>query len=416
MNGMRILFVTQFYWPEVRTAPLNLASLAEDLAGRGHEVTVMTAFPNHPFGRFYDGYRPHLRRWEWLRGVRVLRLPLVPDHSLSAFRRAVNYGSFALSAVSLGSFLLRRLQVDVIFAYLPPLSIGFPAARQGRKKRAPIVFWMTDLWPENLLAAGARIGPRLLKAISRLEDWVYRKASLICVNSPGYIDNLAEKGVKREKIRLLTDWADENLFFPVPYDRGLAEEWNLAGKFTVMYGGNLGKVQGLEVIIEAARLLSDMPDIRFVLVGDGSELARLQAMAADIGLTNLQFIPRQEPADIHRFYGLADVLLVHLEKRAIFKMQIPSKIMAYLACGRPVLCAVEGEAARLIEEAGAGLTCASGDSPALAGQVRRFYSMSPAERRHMGERARQSYLQHYTRKIQLERVEAFLREAVEAKG
>lgn len=410
---MNVLFLTQFYWPEVRTAPLNLAALAEDLTAKGHSITVMTGFPNHPYGRLYEGYRMKIRQWESINGVQVLRLPLFADHSLSGFRRALNYGSFALSALLAGSFCARRIKVDVIFAYLPPLTIGIPAAFLSRAKHAPIVYWMTDLWPENLLAAGAKISPYIIKKIHRLADWVYRKSAFICVNSPGYVADLIEKGATPAKIRILTDWADEKRFFPAPHDEQLARQCGMFRKFNIVYGGNLGKVQGLDVVIQAARYLQDTPQIQFVFIGDGVEAARLKQMAEENALANILFISRKPPGEIHKYFALADVLLAHLERKPVFKMQIPSKIIAYLACGRPILCGIEGEAAKLVQEARAGITFIPQDAQHLAEQVRLLYKMQRAQLEEMGRNARETFLSNYTRSIQAARVEQILQEAVD---
>jgi glycosyltransferase involved in cell wall biosynthesis len=405
--------LTQFYWPEIRTAPMNLAALAEDLQDRGNDVTVITGFPNHPFGRIYEGYRIKLWQWDNVRGVKVLRLPLFPDHSLSLIQRAVNYSSFALSATLMGSFLTRRLKADVIFVYLPPLTIGIPAAFLSSLHHAPIVYWMTDLWPENLIAAGVQLKPFIYNFIRHIENWVYSQGKVICLNSPGLIDNLMDKGVNRKKIDVVPDWADENIFFPTKYDEELARQFGLSGKFNVIYGGNLGKVQGLEVVVEAAQSLQDLEDVQFVFIGDGTESEKLKKMVFECTLRNVIFIPRQPPEQIRRFFALADVLLVHLKREPVFEMQIPSKIIAYLACGRPILCAVHGVAAKIVQDASAGVSCPSEDSLALSTQVRYLYEMPCSELEKMGQNGRQVYLAKYTRKIQVSRVESILKEVAE---
>lgn len=403
--------MTQVYWPEVRTAPLNLAALAENLQRRGHRVTVLTGFPNHPFGRVYEGYRMSLCQEEHRGGVRIIRLPLFPDHSLSLVRRATNYCSFALSLTLLGTFLTRRAEFDAIFAYLPPLTIGLPVFLISRIHRAPIVYWMTDLWPENLLASGAPVHPIMYKAVRCVENQVYKSAKIVSMNSPGFVANLKSKGVKLEKLEIVTDWADENVFFPVDYDQELAGGFGLAGKFNVMYAGNIGKVQGLEVMVEAAKRMKDMTDIQFVLIGDGTELGRLKRLVAAYGLQNIKFIPRQPLEQMRRFFAIADVLLVHLNREPVFEMQLPSKIIAYMACGRPVLCAMHGEARKMIEEEGVGLCCLSEDTDALSALVRKFYDMPLAAREEMGRNAREAYLKNYTRQIQVDRVERLLMKA-----
>jgi len=390
---------------------MNLAAVAEGLQAKGHVVTVMTGFPNHPFGRIYDGYG--MRPWQWddVRGVRVLRLPLFPDHSLSAARRALNYGSFALSAMTLGLLNVRSIEADVLYVYLPPLTMAAPAALLGRLLRAPLVYWITDLWPESLNAAGAPIGPRAVRAIRNLEDWAYRRAKTICVNSPGFKHNLIGKGVPAGKIEVVMDWADETLFFPTKPDLSLAQEFGLAGKFNVVYGGNLGAVQCLDTVVLAARLLQDLSDIQFVLIGDGTDEQNLKSRVAEYKLDNVRFVPRQPPEKMHRFFALADVLLVHLKREPIFEMQVPSKITAYLACGRPILCAVPGVAAGIVRDARGGVTCPSEDPPAMAEQIRILHAMPAPEREAMGQAGRQAYLEKYTRSLQVDRIEAILRQA-----
>jgi glycosyltransferase involved in cell wall biosynthesis len=385
--------------------------MAEGLQARGHQVTVITAFPNHPFGQVYDGYQMRPWQWEEIDGVDVLRLPLFPDHSLSPVRRALGYGSFALSASTLGLVNSYKIKADVMYVYLPPLTVSAPAALFSRLFQAPIVYWITDLWPESLIAAGADIGPRMHRIIRRAEDWAYGKAHTICVNSPGFKENLIGKGIPPDKIKTVVDWADEDMFFPVEPDKDLAQQFGLQGKFNVVYGGNLGTVQRLDTVIEAAKRLDHIDGIQFVLIGDGTEEDDLKRQAAEQQVKNVRFIPRQPMEEIHRFFALADVLLVHLKRDPVFRMQIPSKTMAYMACGRPILCAVPGSAATVVHEAGAGIICPSEDPVAMADSVHQLHEMPKAERESMGERGRQAYLANYTRQVQVDRVERILKQA-----
>jgi glycosyltransferase involved in cell wall biosynthesis len=409
---MDILFLTQFYWPEARTAPTNLAAMAEDLQSKGHRVTVITGFPNHPFGKVYSGYKIRPWQWEEIRGVRVLRLPLFPDHSTSSIRRAFNYGSFALSASTLGVLHSLDLKTDVLYVYLPPLTMSIPAVILRRLLKAPIVYWITDLWPESLTAARSNLDSRMYRLIWNIANWAYANAETICVNSPGFRRNLIRKGVLEDRIRVVYDWADEDLFFPVQPDANLSQSTGLTGKFNVVYGGNLGTVQGLETVLAAAEQLVDVSDIQIVFIGDGNAEQELKQQVADKHLSNVRFIPRQPMEEIHRFFALADVLLVHLKRKPIFELQIPSKTIAYLACGRPILCAVPGAAATVVREAGAGIVCPSEEPRAMAESIRELYMMPRAKREAMGQRGRQAYLQKYTRQVQVDRVERILKEAV----
>ena len=406
---MQILLLTQFYSPEVRTAPTNLASLAEDLQAKGHDVTVITGFPNHPFGRIYDGYRLKLWQWDEIRGVRILRLPLFPDHGQSKWRRMLNYGSFALSAMTLGAFFARNIKADVLFVYFAPLTIGWVSALFKRLYRMPVVYWVTDLWPENLQATGVQLGTRAGAAIRRFEKWGYRQAETICVNSPGFVSNLVEKGVSTTKVEVVEEWADESLFFPSEPDEELREQFGFAGKFNIVYGGNLGTVQYLSTVVEAAQLVQDLEDVQFVFIGDGNDKENLKGQVESLGLCNVSFIPYQPIEQIHRFFALSDALLVHLKREPIFTLQVPSKVIAYLACGRPVICGMAGTAETIVTEAQAGLCCPPEDPQSMAEQVRALYAMSQSEREAMGARGRQAYLTRYTRHIQLDRFEQVLK-------
>ncbi len=405
---MKVLLLTQFYWPETRSAPTNLAAVAEFLQERGHQVQVITGFPNHPVGRVYDGYKMRWRQWDDVRGVGVLRLPLYTDHSLSARRRAAHYSSFALSSATLGTWLTRNFRPDVILVYLPPLTNWLPIRALKLIHRAPVVYWITDLWPEALDAVGAPLKPWMRKAIQRLDRAVNRQAALICVNSPGIEERLIEKGIERDRLEVITDWADENLFFPVEPDPSLAREHGLAGKFNIVYGGTLGPAQGLETVLDAASLLRDLVDLQFVLIGAGEDAARLEMLAKEQKIGNVHFIPHQPMSEIHRFYAIADVLFTHLKPDPMFERQIPSKIMAYLACGRPILCGITGSAAAVVRDSGAGLCCAPGDPRSLSAAVRQLYEMPSQERARLGANGRSTYLKKYTREVQASRIESLL--------
>lgn len=409
---MRVLILTQFYWPEERSAPTNLAAVAEFLQDQGHEVTVITGFPNHPFGRIYPGYNMRWRQWEEIRGVRVLRLPLYPDHSLSMLRRALHYSSFALSSGTLGAWLTRRFEPDVLLVYLPPLTNGFPIQVLKSIHRVPAVYWETDLWPEALSATGKKLRPWIRRIIQILDSAVHRRADKICLNSPGLARRLEEKGIAPERLEVVVDWADEDLFFPVDPDPDLAARHGLADKFNIMYGGNFGPAQDLDTVIEAACRLTDLEDLQVVLIGGGEKETELRATVAERQVENVRFIERQPMTEIHRFFALADILLVHLSPSPLFERQIPSKIIAYLACGKPILCAVAGSAAEVVREADAGLCSQPGDAASLELSIRGLYEMSPDERQRLGTNGRRAYLDKYTRELQVTRFEKILSDVV----
>jgi len=404
---MRILVLSQWYVPE---PDFKIHPLGRDLVIRGHRVTTITGFPNYPGGKVYPGYHIRWRQWKQCDGVRVLRLPLYPDHSRSAVKRVANYLSFAASASLLGPLLSGP--ADVMWVYHPPLTVGIPAWWIGLLRRVPFVYEIQDMWPETVAVTELMSSKHAVACLGRLARFVYRRAAAITVISPGFKRNLISKGVPAEKIHVIPNWADEDIYRPVPRDENLAAEHGLTGRFNVVYGGNMGAAQGLHNVIEAATLLRDLPEVQFVFIGDGVDKDALLQMARERELKNVRFLGRQPAEEMPLFFALADVLLVHLKRDPLFEITIPSKTLAYLACGRPILGVVAGDAADVIRQAGAGITCPQEDPAALAQKVRTFYAMSSDEREAMGRAGRQAFLANYTHQILVDRYEKLFREVM----
>lgn len=400
---MRVLILSQFYKPEPVFKPHELA---EGLQERGHQVTVLTGFPNYPYGTLYEGYR--LRPWhvETVSGVRVIRLHLYPDHSRSPVRRILNYSSFCMSASILGPILCGP--VDVMYVRHPPLTVGVAAWILSLARHIPFIYAVHDLWPESIVAAGMLTNRRLISLLERMECFIYRRADAIGVASPGFIGHLQRKGVPRGKIQLLTDWADEQVYRPVSPDPSLAEELGMAGRFNVVFGGQLGIAQGLDTLIDAWEFLRPHENIQLVIVGDGVEKRRLEAVVAVRGLRNVRFLGRLPSDKMPTIYAMADVLLVHLIANPIFRMSVPGKTYAYMGCGKPLLMAVDGVAAEMIRSANAGLTCPSEDPQAIARAVLQFFHLPQKMREAMGANAREAFLKQYSQSVVLEKHERLL--------
>jgi len=403
---LRILILTQWYPPE---PALLLQELAQTLLARGHDVTVLTGFPNYPSGMLYPGYHVRLRQREVLAGVPVVRVPLYPEHSRSGAGRMLNYVSFALSSALLGPWLLKR--PDVIFVYHPPLTIGLPATLLSRLWRVPFVYQIQDMWPETLHATGMLRNERLLNLVSSFAQFVYARASRIFVISPGFRRNLLDKGVPAEKVYVISNWAEFEDGSLGEGDCELATSLGLAGRFNVMFAGNMGEAQGLETVIEAAALLRDLPEVQFVLVGDGVASPRLKQAVQEKNLPNVRFLGRYPQQTMPSLYALADVLLVHLKNEPLFEITIPHKVLTYLGAGKPILAAVAGDAASLVIEAGAGIACPPENPQALCDAVRCLYSMSIEERQTLGEHGLQAAHTRFSRNELVGRMEAALQVA-----
>jgi putative colanic acid biosynthesis glycosyltransferase WcaI len=389
---MRILFVTQWFEPE--PGAICGLPLARWLRQQGHEVAVVTGFPNYPSGRIYEGYRVRWRHRETMDGVPVLRVPLYPSHDGSPIRRAANYGSFALSAAVIGTALSGP--ADVGYCYHPPATVGLPAVAMKLFRGIPFVYHIEDMWPESVVESGMLGQGWKQEAIRNLlSGWcsfVYRRASRIIVLSPGFKRLLIDRGVAADKIDIVYNWVQEEVFKPLPRDGALQEELGLRGRFNVIYAGNLGAFQGLATVIRAAQRVEDVPEIQVVLAGTGQDESQLKALACALGLKNVRFLGPRPYRDMPRINALADVMLVHLKDLPFFATTIPSKTQVALASGRPVLMAVRGDAADVIERAGAGLVCEPEDEAALADRILRLYRLSADELEEMGRKGREFYL------------------------
>jgi len=388
---MRVLLLTQWYPPEPQKV---VADIAVQLREMGHEVTVLTGYPNFPSGKLYDGYRMRLVMREEIEGVPVIRVPLFPDHSRSILRRALNLLSFAAMATFIGPFVVPR--VDVLYVIQPVTSL-VPAVVISRCGWVPVVFEVQDLWPETLKAAGFVRNRALLSIVGAAMKLVYRFVDGIRFISPGFCENLRSRGIPEAKLWMIPNWVDVEWYQPLPPDPELAESLGLSGKFNVMFAGTMGHAQDLGTVLDAADRLRDIDKVQFVMVGGGTLRDALKNEAQQRGLSNVRFLGTYPQNEIARIQSIADVLLVHLRDEALFRITIPHKTLGYMACGKPVLIGVAGDAADVVMGAGAGLSCRPSDPDSMAEAVRRFYRMPESERHAMGFRARNAAVQQFSR-------------------
>jgi glycosyltransferase involved in cell wall biosynthesis len=396
---MRILLLTQWFDPEPCFKGLQFAKA---LQAQGHSVSVLTGFPNYPGGKLYRGYRVRCWQRETMEGIEVLRVPLYPSHSRSAAGRIANYGSFAVAAATLGLLLTRR--ADVVYVYHPPATVGLPAMLFRLLRRTRVVYDIQDLWPDTLAATGmvnSKFVQRLVGAWCAL---VYRVCDRIVVLSPGFKRRLVERGVPVEKVDVIYNWADERTLLNAAGDLPAPEAAQLRGKFNILFAGNLGSAQALDTVLEAAKLTAvSRPDIQFVFVGDGIEKPRLEQAAAAAGARNVVFLPRRTPVELEALYVKVDALLVHLRDDELFTITIPSKTQAYLLAGLPIIMAVRGDAATLVQESAAGLTCEPENAVQLAETAIRLATLPAEERKALGKVGRAYYDQKLALAIGVER-------------
>lgn len=381
--------------------------LAAWMASRGHDVTVLTGFPNYPGGRLYPGYRGwRLQREVW-NGVQVVRVPLLPRGDGRGWRLAVNYLSFALSASVLGPWRLGR-RFDAIFVHEPsPMTVGIPAVVMGKWSGAPIHFWVLDLWPESVAAAGGVRSRWVLGALTRMTKWIYRHCRTVLVQSRAFIPRVRAMGVAEDRIRYFPNWAEAG------YRRGegAGPPVSLPAGFRIMYAGNIGAAQDFPAVLKAAELARDRSDLQWILIGDGREAGWVREEIARRGLDSVvHMLGSHSPEHMPGFFAQADAMLVSLKTDPVFALTVPAKVQAYLACGRPILAMLDGEGANIVTEAGAGLAVPSGNASGLASAARHVAGLSPAEREQMGRRARDYSQTHFNRDRLFEQLETWLSE------
>lgn len=405
---MRILIVTHYFWPET----FRINDLALEFKRRGNEVMVLAPMPNYPAGMRFPGYHfftPHKQVYQ---GIEIVRVPIFTrGKKKQGWRLALSYISSAISATILGSLYLYRKEFDVIFAFQPsPVTTAIPAILLKYIKRAPLMLWVQDLWPESLSATGFIHSKRLLRWTTKLVRFIYRHCDQILVQSRGFTDRIIAMRGDPEKIVYLPNWAEE-LYQPIVVEEDAAERKNMPEGFTVMFAGNIGAAQDFPTILAVAQELKPHKDIHWVILGDGSERQWVQDEIKQRGLSESVHLLGRHPIEtMPRYFVLADAMLVSLKKDPIFALTMPGKLQSYLACGRPIIAVLDGEGARVVQEAGAGIACSAGDVHALAAAVLTMKSMQKHEREEMGVRGRTYYEQHFERSILINQLELWMKE------
>ncbi|MFO7607105.1 MAG: glycosyltransferase family 4 protein [Desulfurivibrionaceae bacterium] len=406
---MKILVVSQYFWPE----QFRINDLVLTLKERGHQVRVMTGVPNYPTGRLFEGYSWWKKRRDSLEGIRIYRLPLFLRRRGKGWQLAFNYLSFVFFGCLLGPWLLRKHEFDLIFVYEPsPFTVGIPAILMRRLKKAPLLFWVQDLWPESLEAAGAVKSPWVLRMVGAVVKWIYHRIDLVLVQSRAFIEPAGAAGASARRIEYFPNWA-ESFYRPRP-DEALPEGLEIPAGFRVMFAGNLGEAQALGTIIAAAARLRDEAAIHWLIVGDGrrKEWMQREARRAGVG-EQLHFLGGFPAERMPALFAASHALLVTLKKDQVFDRTIPSKVQTYMACARPLVAALNGEGARVIAESRGGLAVGAEDDKGLAAAVLELYRMGAGEREGMGIRARNYYNAEFEKDLLIERLEGWMEKAVE---
>ena len=396
---MKILYVSQYFPPEMGAPAGRAAELSRLWAEDDHEVTVLTGFPNHPTGIVPPKYRRKFRRLvsrESYHGVNVIRTWLLPFPNRKPYERMLNYTSFCASSATTGLFLHRP---DVVIATSPQLLVGLSGWWLARCNGVPFVFEVRDLWPESLAAVGVSSqNSPLHRSLAKIAGFLYRSCDRLVVVTPAFKEYLVEHWrVPEEKIFVVENGVETSLFSRLAPNLAIRRELGAEGKFVASYIGTMGNAHGLETLLEAATLLHQRaPNVLFLLVGEGAEKERIVSLARSRGLTNVRFVGQQAREKIPAYITASDACLVLLKKSELFKTVLPTKMLEFMSCARPVILGVDGHARKVLKQANAGIFITPEDPAALANAVMQLAN-DPALRESLGRNGRQHVLQCFSR-------------------
>ena len=384
----KILICTNHFYPET----FRCNDVAFELASRGYDVTVLTAIPDYPKGKYYDGYGVFRKRCETINGVKVIRGFIIPRGNGRAIRLLLNYLSYFISSIIISIFLgLFRKYDKVLIHETSPVMIGVPAVIVKKLRKCPLYFWVLDLWPESLQAAGGISNKRVLMAFEKLTTWLYKNSDKILISSKGFEESIVEKGDFKDKIIYFPNWADKAL--EVKGDYKLPD---MPSGFKVMFAGNIGEAQDFDHIMEAAKFLQDEKDIHFVFVGDGRKRSWVENYRDENQLKDtVHWVGRHPVEAMPAFFEQADVMLMTLKDVSIFSLTAPAKLQAYMSAGKPILAMMNGEGPRIIKEAACGYSVPASDSRALADTILELSRMSKEELQVLGQNGRLYQQQHF---------------------
>jgi len=395
---MKILVVCQYYKPE----PFRVSDICESLAAMGHNVVVLTGTPNYPAGKIYPGYGCFRKRYETVSGVQVVRVPLIP-RGQNVIQLAMNYISFAL--ISCLWVLFFKHDYDVVYVHqLSPITMALPALLYKRVTGKKVLLYCLDIWPESIAAANITRPSLVYSLLLVLSRWIYHGANSVCVSSLSFIKYLKETlNLEVEDKNYLPQFA-EDLYLSVPSNDCKLTE----GKVRLLFAGNIGEMQSVETIIKAAAKLKDLVNIEWHIVGDGSARKRCENMTNEMGLIDCVFFHGQCPAEeMPVFFSKATALIVTLKKHDYISYTLPGKVQSYMAAGKPVIGAIDGETRRIIEACGCGLCCEAENYEELALLVRKFVS-EPWKFKTYSSNSFRYYKDNFSKPVFMKRLNAML--------
>jgi len=406
---MKILFVCQYFYPEI----FRGNDIAFDWAARGENVTVITAVPNYPSGKFFEGYGLFQRRKEFVRGVHVIRVPVVPRGKGGPIRLVLNYFSFVMTASVYCFYLAFKEKFDFVFVQqLSPVTMALPALIVKKIQRIPLYVWILDLWPESLSAAGGIKNKYVLMFFKFIVQFIYNNSSRLLISSKGFVKSISNQGNYLNKIIYFPNWAedvfesatilDKNIILPV-----------LPDGFLIMFAGNIGEAQDFDNIMKAALLLKSNQYIKFIIIGDGRKKEWVESFIKTNHLEDNVFIMGRYPIDfMPAFFKKANAMLLPLKNEIIFNLTAPAKLQAYMASEKPIIAMLNGDGADIINEANCGLAAPAGNFLDLANKITLMSNYTPSQLDSLGKNGKKYCLEHFDKHKSLNYLHEMIKTAV----
>ena len=387
---MRCLLLTSHFYPE----SFRCNDIAFELVRRGYQVTVLTAIPDYPQGKYYDGYSLFKKRCEKIQGVKVIRVPIIPRGNGRALRMVLNYasGTFFLLLYALYQALFHKF--DCIFVHqTSPAFVALPGVLVKKMQHIPMDLWILDMWPQSLVAGGIH-SPWIYRKVDAMMDFIYRNSAIIHISSLGFRKLLRARGVPDEKITYLPNWSDDSIVHAPQM-----EIPSLPSGFIVMFAGNLGEAQNLENVLAAAALLKDQKEIHWVFLGNGRKKTWMEQFVIQNHLSDTVHLLGRFPIEMMAtFFKKADVMLVSLADEVVFNLTLPAKVQAYMSCAKPIVAMLKGEGEEIIKRAGCGWSIDPDKPSQLAKAVLEMHAMSKEALNQLGSNGYKYYLEHFQKK------------------
>ena len=399
---MRILIVTQYFWPE----NFKINDIALALKERGHEVLILTGKPNYPNGKFTKGYTFFNKRIEFWNGIKIYRSPIIPRGKGKGIQLFVNYISFSIFASI--KLLFIKNKFDKIFVYEPsPITVGIPGIVAKYKFKAPLYFWVQDLWPESISAAGGINNKSVIAVLDWLTRFIYKHSKKVLVQSKAFIPYILNQNTEKDKLVYYPN-STENYYKVLSTDQELLK--TLPKGIKLLFAGNIGEAQSFDTLLKAASILKkELIDVKWIILGDGRMKGYVNQKIKELNLEdNFYMLGAFPSTEMPKYFSCVDALLVSLKKDPIFALTIPSKIQSYLACGKPIITSLDGEGSKIIEEANAGFTSPSEDCEGLVANIKKFLTLSNEEQKTLGQNGRAYFNIEFEREILVDRLEKIL--------